>query len=70
MPFCVFRLRRESHEVLRRIVPFIAVNVVYDFAFPQRTAEFQLRDDTVLVPAIPFLVILALAFAQLCVPQF
>ncbi len=69
MEIRVSRLRWENHQIVGCVISFIAINMMDDFPWHQRSAEHFLRYGSMLMPAIQFSVRNAFARVQLCFPQ-
>lgn len=59
---CVFTLGRENNEIIRIIVAFIPIDVVYNFSLPQRSTKHLLCYTSMLMPTMHLTVSIAFTF--------
>ena len=62
MMLCMFPLGRENNEIIRIIVAFVPIDMVYNFSLPQRTTKHLLCYTSVLMPTMHLTVSIAFAF--------
>ena len=54
VPSCVIRLALKDHQILGSVISFVPIDMVNDFALPERSPEYAFCHGPVLVPAIQF----------------
>lgn len=69
MVSCVFTLIRKYNEIIRLVIPFVAVSMMNHLIWQERSSEDLFSNDTMFVPAIIFSVCSPFTLVEICLSQ-